>query len=162
MLKLQTSLFLGLSATYSLKGLIKKPACLKGLENPTCIDLILTNQSKRFQNSNDFETGLSNFHKLAITVLKAYPQKQIPKVIKNKNCKKIDNNMFRNDLLNELLSKNARTKHLDSFKATTQYIFDRHAPLTLFRMGPFGSAYGWGGGCAKGPSSLKSVTHILQ
>ena len=28
-----------------------------------------------------------------------------------------------------MLSKNVQTKHLDSFKATAQYIFDRHAPL---------------------------------
>ena len=37
--------------------------------------------------------------------------------------------MFRNDLLNELLSKNVQTKDLDSFNATAQYIFERHAPL---------------------------------
>ena len=37
--------------------------------------------------------------------------------------------------------------------------------LTLFRMGFFGAAHGWGGGGRggqKGPPSLKSVTHILQ
>ena len=28
-----------------------------------------------------------------------------------------------------LLSKTLQTKHLDSFKATAQYIADRHAPL---------------------------------
>ena len=35
------------------------------------------------------------------------------------------------------------------------------APITLFRMGIFGAAHGWGGG-QKGPPTLKSVTHILQ
>ena len=29
-------------ATYNLKNLIKEPTCFKSLENPTCIDLILT------------------------------------------------------------------------------------------------------------------------
>ena len=33
--------------------------------------------------------------------------------------------------------------------------------LTLFRMGFFGAAHGWGG-AKKGLPSLKSVTHILQ
>ena len=33
--------------------------------------------------------------------------------------------------------------------------------LTLFRMGFFGAAHGWGGG-KKAPTSLKSVTHMLQ
>ena len=33
-------------------------------------------------------------------------------------------------------------------------------PMTLFRMGIFGAAHGWGG--QKGPRSLRSVTNILQ
>ena len=31
--------------------------------------------------------------------------------------------------MNELLSKKVQTKDLDSFNATAQYIFERHAPL---------------------------------
>ena len=116
-------------ATYNLKNLIKEPTCFKSLENPTCIDLILTNRPKCFQNSNVFETGLSDFHKLTFTVLKAYFQNQKPNVIRYRSYKKFDNNLFWNDLLNELLSKNVQTKGFDSFKATAQYIFDRHAPL---------------------------------
>ena len=67
--------------------------------------------------------------KLAFSVQKAYFQKQKPKVIKHRNYKKIDSNLFRNDLQNKLLSKNFQTKHRDSFKATVQYIFDRHTSL---------------------------------
>ena len=103
-------------ATYNLKDLIREPLCFKSLENPTCANLILKNRLKCFQNSNVFETGLSDFHKLTFTVLKAYFQRQKPKVIKYRNHKRIDNSLFRNDLLNELLSKNVQTKHLDSFK----------------------------------------------
>ena len=99
------------------------------MKNPTHIDLILTNWAKCFQNSNVFETGLPDFHKLAFTVLKAYIQKQKPKVIKYRNYKKTDNNLVRNDLLNQLLLKNVQTKHLDSFKATGQYIFYRNDML---------------------------------
>ena len=69
----------------NLKILIKEPTCFKILENPTCIDLVLTNRLKCFQNSNVFETRLSDFHKLTFTVLKAYFQKQKPKVIKYRN-----------------------------------------------------------------------------
>ena len=86
----------------------------------------MTKWPKYFQNSNIFETGLSDFHELTFTVLKAYFQKQKPKVIIYRSYKKFDNNLFRNDLLKELLSKNIQTKHLVSFKATAQYIFDRH------------------------------------
>ena len=96
----------------NLKNLIKEPACSKILENPTCIDIILTNRPKCFQKSNVFETGLSNFHKLTFTVMKTYFQKQQPKIIKYRSYKKIDNNLFRNDPLNKLLSKNVEAKHL--------------------------------------------------
>ena len=112
-----------------LTNLIKEPKYFKSLENPTCIDPILTNRPKCFQNSNVFETGLSDFHKITFAVLKAYLQKQKPEVTKYRNYKKVDKSLFRNDLLNELLSKNVQIKHLDSFKSTAQCIFDRHAPL---------------------------------
>ena len=41
----------------------------------------------------------------------------------------LDNSLFKNDLLNDILSKNVQTKHLDSFKTIAQYLFDRYAPL---------------------------------
>ena len=122
-------------ATYNLKNLIKEPTCFKTWKTLPCIDLIFTNRTKCFQNSNVFETRLPDFHKLTFTVLKAYFQKQKPKVIKYRNYKKFDNILFRNDLLNKLLPKNVRTKHLHSFKATAQYIFDRHAPVKEKRVG---------------------------
>ena len=59
-------------SVHNLKTLIKQKTCFKNPENPTCIDLILTNSPRSFQNSSVFETGLSDFHKLTITVLKQY------------------------------------------------------------------------------------------
>ena len=38
--------------------------------NPTFIDLILTNRSTYFQNTRTIETGLSDLHKMAVTVMK--------------------------------------------------------------------------------------------
>ena len=49
-----------LCVTCSLKNLIKETKYFKSLENSTCIHLILRNQLKCFQNSNVFETGLSD------------------------------------------------------------------------------------------------------
>ena len=77
-------------------------------------------------NFKTLETRLSDFHKLTLTVLKAFFQKQKPKVTKYRNYKKFDNNLFRNNFLNELLSKNVQTKYLDSFKTTAQYVFYNH------------------------------------
>ena len=54
---------------YSIKYLINKPTCYKNLVNPKCIDLMLTNKQRSFQNSCVIDTGLSNFHKMTVTVL---------------------------------------------------------------------------------------------
>ena len=50
---------------------IKESNCFKNFEKPTIIDLFLTNKPKRFQLSSTFETGISDFHKMALIVLKA-------------------------------------------------------------------------------------------
>ena len=89
MLKLQTQLFLSFAQHTYLKNHIKETACFKSLENPTCISLILTNRPKCFQKSNVFQTGLSDFHKLTFTALKAYFQKNKPKAIKYRNCENL-------------------------------------------------------------------------
>ena len=49
--------------------LVKEKTCFKSVENPSCIDLILTDNTMAFQNTTTFFTGLSDFHKLVFTVL---------------------------------------------------------------------------------------------
>ena len=56
--------------SYGLKNLIKVPTCHKNPQNSSCIDLSLTNGPLRFQSSAAVETGLSNFHKMTVTVIK--------------------------------------------------------------------------------------------
>ena len=41
-------------ASYNLKSLIKEPKCFKSVDNPSFIDLILTNHPNSFQNSDVF------------------------------------------------------------------------------------------------------------
>ena len=53
---------------YNSKNIIKEKICFKNPENPTCIDLILTNRPRSFQDSTVVETGLSDFHKMCVTV----------------------------------------------------------------------------------------------
>ena len=55
-------------SVHNLKTLIKQKNCFKNPENPACLDLILTDSPRSVQNSGVFETGLSDFHKLTITV----------------------------------------------------------------------------------------------
>ena len=68
-------------SVHNLKTLLKQKTCFKNPENPAFIDLILTNFPRSFQNINVFETGLSDFQKLAIIVLKQYFPKLKSKVV---------------------------------------------------------------------------------
>ena len=56
--------------SYGLKNLIKVLTCYKNPQNPSCIDLILANTSLSFESSGVIETGLSDFHKMTVTVMK--------------------------------------------------------------------------------------------
>ena len=73
---------------YSLKNLVSQNICFKNPENPSCIDLILTN--------------CSDLRKLTLTVLKQYYPKQKPKVVFYRKYKNFRNDLFRSKLQNEL------------------------------------------------------------
>ena len=49
------------------KKLIKDAICYKNPENPSCINLILTNNPNSFQNSGVTEADLSDFYKMTVT-----------------------------------------------------------------------------------------------
>ena len=66
---------------YNLKNLVNENTCFKNPENPSCIDLMLTNRYRKFHNTLVVETGLSDFHKMTITVLKKFYEKKKPKII---------------------------------------------------------------------------------
>ena len=90
-------------SAYNLKSLVKQKACFKNLDNPSCIDLILTNSPWSFQDSSVFETGLSDFHKLTTTVLKQYFPKPKPKIVNYRDYRNFRNDEFRAELDNEIL-----------------------------------------------------------
>ena len=66
---------------FSCRNLIKEKTCFKNPQNTSRIDLILTSRSKSFQDSMVIETGLSDFHKMSLTVMKVFYQKQKPNII---------------------------------------------------------------------------------
>ena len=59
-----------LCENYYLKSLIKQATCHKNPIKPTCIDLILTNVPRMFQNTSVIETGLSDIHLMRVTVMR--------------------------------------------------------------------------------------------
>ena len=57
---------------YSCKNLINKKTCFKNPKKPSCIDLMITNVPKSFQGSAVIEIGLSDFHKLTLSIMKVF------------------------------------------------------------------------------------------
>ena len=57
-------------SSFNLTSMINKLTCFKNPDRPSCIDLILTNCPRSFQNGCAIETGLSDFHKLVVTVMR--------------------------------------------------------------------------------------------
>ena len=108
-----------------LRNVINVPTCYKNSDNPTSIDLILTNRPSYFQHSTVFETGLSDFHLLTITEFKTSFHKQEPKIIKYRDYKNFDNNKFRS----EILRCNFDYTDLRTFKETVANIFNKYAPI---------------------------------
>ena len=62
-----------------LQNLVKENTCFKSVENPSWIDLFLTNRNMSFQNTITVFAGISDFHKLVLTVLKINFTKNKPK-----------------------------------------------------------------------------------
>ena len=114
---------------YSLKNLVKEPTCFKNIHKPTCIDLILTNRVLYFQNTTVFETGLSDFHKLVITIMKSTYQKQTPNIIQYRSYKKFVEKIFRNDLYSSMIELDVNTFTYQKFEETFMGILNQHAPL---------------------------------
>ena len=89
--------------------MINKPACYKNPDKPTCIDLILRNFPRSFQNACVIETGLSDFHMMIVTVMKTSYRKIEPRVINYRDYKSFSNEGFR-----ELLLENIKGKLLEN------------------------------------------------
>ena len=110
---------------YNMENLINNFTCYKNPNKPTCIDLMLTNKPRFFKNSSLFETGLSDFHKMTLPVMRAYFVKQTPKVVYYRDYKKFSNDYFRNDIL----QAKALTDTKENVQSNIVNIFNEHAPL---------------------------------
>ena len=111
---------------YDLENLIKVPTCYKNPSNPSSIDVMLTNKKSSFQNSMTLETGLSDHHKMTITVLKRYFKKQDPITINYRDYKSFDGEKFRQDIKKEI--KQLDTLCINDFSNIFMTVLNTHAP----------------------------------
>ena len=113
---------------FNLQNLIKEPTCFKSVLNPSS-DVILTNRRNFFHNSLAFETGLSDYHKMTITVLKRYVKKLKPKTIKYRSYKLFDDISFKSELISSLECRGNHNMKYDEFKTLFMEVLTKHAPM---------------------------------
>ena len=116
---------------YNFKSLIKQPTCYKNPIKPSCIDLMLTNFPRMFQSTCVIETGLSDFHLTAVTVLRKTLKKVRPRIINCRSFKHFSNEACRvslkNNLSNEVYVNN--DNGLERFCKTAVDTLNKIAPI---------------------------------
>ena len=126
---------------YNLKNIVNENRCYKNQKNPSCIDLILTNKTRSFQNTKTVETGLSDFHKMTVTVLKTFFRKLPPKVISYRNYKHFSDQVFRNEVMDNLKHHDISKISFEKFDDIIIKSLNKHAPIRKKYMrindGPF-------------------------
>ena len=110
---------------YDLQNLVKENICFKSVENPSCVDLSLTNCSNSFQSIFVISTGISDCHKMIITVLKRTFKKARPKEIIYRSYKNFDNYVFRKDLRHSF----AECGNYNEFEICFLEVLNAHAPI---------------------------------
>ena len=110
---------------HDLKSIVKDPTCFKSVINPSCIDLLITSFSKSFQSTMVITTGLSDYHKMVLTVLKNKFVKQKPKEIEYRCYKLLDRGVFREELKNSL----ANVRMMEEFDEAYLKVLNKHIPL---------------------------------
>ena len=118
-------------STYNLKSLVKQKTCFKNPDNPSCIDLILTNSPRSFQDSSMFERGFSDFHKLTIKVLKQYFPKPKPKIVNYRDYRNFRNEEFRTELDNKILKHDINNIEYQHFLNIFIEILNKYAPMKI-------------------------------
>ena len=111
-------------------SLNKKATCFKNPENPSCIDLILTNKHLRFQWPCEIETGLPDFYKMVLAMMKVDFPKGKALIINTKTIKNFRNETFRTSLQHEVDTQRAfiYKNGLDTFSKICTEVLEKHAP----------------------------------
>ena len=108
------------------KNIDKEPTFYKSLINQSYIDLVITNSFSSLQNTNTVSTGLSDFYKMVITVLKQTFQRSSPKELVSRDYKNFDRLTFKRDLEEKLNQQINECKH---FEQIFLKVLNTHTPI---------------------------------
>ena len=117
---------------YNLSSLIKEPTCYKNPDNPSSIDLTLKNSPRIFQGSCVMETGLSDFHRMTVTIMTAIFPRLPPKIRTSRNYNKFYNLNFRETLVKEVSLTNTWNNDISNFIDICMRSLEKHVTLNSF------------------------------
>ena len=83
--------------TFSLQNIITGKTCHKSNAG-TLIDIMLTNRPRSFHKTSIFETGISDHHKLVLSLFCSYFTRIPPKTVEYRKYKTFDKSRFLHDL----------------------------------------------------------------
>ena len=121
----------GFCQVYCCSNTVKKNTCYKNPENCSCGDLIMTNRPRSFQGTKAIETGLSDFHKMSLTIMKVFYKKQKANVIRYSSYRNFDNEAFIDELQVAFSDRYNDTENLSfsTFKNVIDHSLKKDAPL---------------------------------
>ena len=100
--------------SHDAKNMVKEKTCFKNMSNSSCVDLLISNKEKCFKSATIIDTGLSDFHKMVLVVLKKKFETAKPKVISYRDYRHFHGNSLRCALRFEL--SKISTHSYSSFK----------------------------------------------
>ena len=97
------------------------------------IDVMLTNRLRGFHKTSLTETGLSDCHKMIVSVFRVFFERLPAKVTEYQNYKVFDQNEFLQNLNQELIKRNSCNdeQQYDIFTSIFRRVLDKHAPLKM-------------------------------
>ena len=89
--------------------------------------MFLTNRQQGFQQTHAIETGISDFHKIVVTVMKTHYKKQKAKTIQYRSYKHFHEQSFNFELNNKLMKIDINNTELKEFNEIFLKVLDKHA-----------------------------------
>ena len=88
---------------------------------------MLTNKQERFLKAKTIETGLSDFHKMVVSIFKTSFKQQKPKIVTYRDYKRFDSEKFRESLITYLST--GKNISYDAFENIVLQTLDKMTPM---------------------------------
>ena len=83
---------------YGVTNIVNEPTCFKSIDNPSLIDLVITNVPKRIKTAISIDTGLSDFHNMICFSTKLHVKQRKKKIINYRSYKHFEEGSYLKDL----------------------------------------------------------------